>query len=648
MKLKDFIPEIPALVKREADLNFVTKFLSEMHETGTFLEKGNKNADSRFALPTLGIDQVINMWVQHQMAYRQFLVQDIQTISVVCQEVRAPIHHIVSEVFRRGILWKAKFAVKCKNCKTEYQDVQKVCKVCQSKEFSEPDESQKAKFEPYFKDANVFDNSFEEILRQFHEDINVVDDGFLYLAKEYARTEDGKIRSKIKEIRRLNPALVTIDLDSQGLPKNSNWFCYIHRDEKSKNEPGKCDVEDCGLDLVPAMWVYRHANGVLYLLDSEIIHHSKFRATETYGWSPILTIFEKALTLIAMDKNLYRYFFERKMPASMIMVFTDDPESLKVERENIAAKTRQDPNYIPMVAVSNRQNRGRVDMVRLFHTLQEMDYLPVRQEIRERVAAMWGVTPTWQGSPEAFGGMQTATQQLVVMSRVVEGDQRIYHEKVFPVIMEAFGITDWTLQLPTPEEKAEATRLMFAQLKIAIAQLLQQMGAEVSLRSQGVGIDQIDFTVSGQLLSLMEQQQQMMGMAAGAGGAVPGQDGGTASGSVSGSPAKRIPTPGTGKGSLTNPSSGTGTGVHLMEKAETQVSQLIDQGYFPDIKKVSPDMSEIWFQHGDKNYLAKYSGTKLLRVEPGEFRFPRTVAASRFETQVNRPEKLDIENLDLA
>ena len=33
-----------------------------------------------------------------------------------------------------------------------------------------------------------------------------------------------------------------------------------------------------------------------------------------------------------MDRNLYRYFFERKMPASMVMVTTDDPESLKREQ----------------------------------------------------------------------------------------------------------------------------------------------------------------------------------------------------------------------------------------------------------------------------------------------------------------------------
>jgi hypothetical protein len=261
------------------------------------------------------------------------------------------------------------------------------------------------------------------------------------------------------------------------------------------------------------MYKYYHRNQHLFLLDGEVIHLSKFSPSETYGWSPILTIFEKALTLIGMDKNLYRYFFERKMPASMMMVFTDDPESLRRERQQIAAQTRLDPNYIPMVAVSSRNNRGRVDMVRLFHTLNEMDYLPVRGEIRERIAAMWGVTPAWQGAPEAFGGLSTQTQQLVVMSRVVEGDQRLYHEKIFPQLLEAFGVTDWGLKLPNPEEKAEATRISFSQQKAQIANQFIALGFEVRLKDDGVPVEDAEFMIFGKPVNMMEKQGEQMDMA---------------------------------------------------------------------------------------------------------------------------------------
>ena len=475
MKLQDYLPEVPKLAQTVINLNEQINFLDLMKSNG---ETGRA--------PTIGLDHVVNTWVRHQMAYRQQLVMDLQMLAYSIEEVRSPLQHITGEVFRRGIEWVPLV--------------------------ENPDKEQQKRLVSFMDDCNIFDQSLEETLRQFHFDLNAIDDAFLYLVKEYRKLDDGTMRSKVNEIRRLNPALVEFDLDAAGLPKNAHFLCPIHRDEV-KEDPGDCENNDCGLQLQAVMYKYYHRNQHLFFLDGEVIHLSKFSPSETYGWSPILTIFEKALTLIGMDKNLYRYFFERKMPASMMMVFTDDPESLRRERQQIAAQTRLDPNYIPMVAVSSRNNRGRVDMVRLFHTLNEMDYLPVRGEIRERIAAMWGVTPAWQGAPEAFGGLSTQTQQLVVMSRVVEGDQRLFHEKVFPQILEAFGITDWGLKLPNPEEKAEATRISFSQQKAQIANQFVALGFDIRLKDDGVPVENAEFIIFGKPVNMMEKQGEQMDMA---------------------------------------------------------------------------------------------------------------------------------------
>jgi hypothetical protein len=497
MKLSEYLPEVPAMAQQMTDLNSQLNMLQLMKASG----------DTGQA-PTIGLDHVVNTWVRHQMAYRQQLVMDLQTITMSVEEVRGPLNHITSEVFRRGTEWVP--------------------------DHKNTDAAQLATFKKFMKNCNVFDQSLEEVLRQFHFDINSIDDGFLYLAKEYKHANDGKLRSKIKEVRRLNPALVEFDLDVAGLPKNMHFICPIHR-EAVQDSVRPCPEKDCQLACQPVMYKYYHRNQHIYFYDSEIIHVSKFAPSETYGWSPILTIFEKALTLIGMDKNLYRYFFERKMPSSMMLVFTDDAESLRRERAHLAAQTRIDPNFIPMVAVSSKNNRGRVDMVRLFHTLQEMDYLPVREEIRERVAAMWGVTPAWQGAPEAFGGLSTQTQQLIVMSRVVEGDQRLFHEKVFPTLLEEFGITEWKLKLGQPEEKAEATLISFAQQRVAVASQLNQMGFTIKLQDdEEMSMEDTRFVVSGEAVSMTQLQGEQTAMqlnqqieqqeqqeAAGAGVAVP-------------------------------------------------------------------------------------------------------------------------------
>ena len=475
MKLADYLPEVPKLAQTLINMNEQINFLDIMKASGG--ETGRA--------PTIGLDHVVNTWVRHQMAYRQQLVMDLQMLAYSIEEVRSPISHITGEVFRRGIEWVPLV--------------------------EDPDPEQKERLVKFMDDCNIFDQSLEEVLRQFHFDLNSIDDAFIYLVKEYKKSDDNTLRSKINEIRRLNPALIEFDLDAAGLPKNAHFMCPIHR-EDVKEEPGKCHKDDCELEMQAVMYKYYHRNQHIFLFDGEVIHLSKFSPSETYGWSPILTIFEKALTLIGMDKNLYRYFFERKMPASMMMVFTDDPESLRRERQQIAAQTRLDPNYIPMIAVSSRNNRGRVEMVRLFHTLNEMDYLPVRNEIRERIAAMWGVTPAWQGAPEAFGGLSTQTQQLVVMSRVVEGDQRLFHEKVIPQILEAFGITEWGLKLPNPEEKAEATRISFSQQKAQIAQQFIGLGFDVRLKADGVPVEDAEFMIFGKAVPMAEMQGEQLAM----------------------------------------------------------------------------------------------------------------------------------------
>ena len=634
MKLSEYMPQVPQMQQSMADLNKQISLLDVM-----------KSAGDTGAAPTIGLDHVVNTWVRHQMAYRQQLVQDLQTIAMSVEEIRGPVSHITSEVFRRGL----EIVPKLEN----------------------PDPEQRKRLTKWLKDCNVFDQSMEEVFRQFHFDINSLDDGFIYIAKEYKDSGDGSVTARPIEIRRLNPALVEFDLDQAGLPKNSHFICPIHR-EVITDTAGTCTDDNCNVKLHPAMYKYYHRSQHMYFTDAEIIHLSKFSPSETYGWSPILTIFEKALTLVGMDKNLYRYFFERKMPASMLLVTTDDPESLRREREHIAAQTRLDPNYVPMVAVSARNQRGRVDMVRLFHSLQEMDYLPVREEVRERVAAMWGVTPAWQGAPEAFGGLSQQTQQLVVMSRVVESDQRMFHEKVFPQLLDAFGITDYEIQLPQPEEKAENTRLSFAAQKIQIANQFSQLGFSVKLKEQDVPIWDADFVVSGEAVptaqmqaeqlamgveaqkqQMQMQEQQMQEQQAMAGeqqedaemeGEAPAEEGGDIQAMMKSIPPSQRKFKGRTGGVTPDWSDkhpdeerdideyAEARNKNSLTLSKSWVESLADKGYAsPIIKEVNPNMTQMWFSQSGIDYVAQLTPTGITTIEKATFADPTRLSRNKQE-----------------
>jgi len=641
MRLDEFVGPGSSFVQKREAASSVLESLANFNEN--LIMKGVDDREKGRS-PEFGVDYIANSYIRNQLAYRRQLISDLQNISYTVEEIRAPIGHIINEVFRQGLSFSAIT--------------------------DDPDRKQLDSLKKVMSHANQFGQTLEEVLRLFEFDVNTIDDAFLYLVKEYVADEENKISSNVVEIRRMNPALIEFDLDEMGLPSNTHFICPIHR-EAITESPGKCKIpeqledgsegEPCGIELRGAMYRFLHRTQVVYFLESEIIHTSKFTPTETYGMSPILTIFEKALTLIGMDKNLYRYFFERKMPASMLMVQTDDPEALKRERAIIQAETRKDPNYVPMIAVSARNQRGRVDMVRLFHTLQEMDYLPIKDEIRERIAAIWGVTPVWQGNPDSFGGMSTQTSQLVVMGRTVESDQRRLKDKVFPRLLEAFGITDYELVLPNPEEKAEATRISFSQQRVNNAKILLDMGYTLKLKNENVDMDDVMFVVTGEPVPLaqiegesqalgvesmhqqveqqaQQAQQQADAMAQqqqGAEGVPPEMN----PMQLEVDPVDAVKVPRFGK----VPTAMDKTPlmerdvdeyneardkkaidrIHGLAKSlgsgKTWIQDLMDKGFTPIIKGPSPDGSRLWFESDGTEYVADLNGNGVGFIEKATF-----------------------------
>ena len=137
-------------------------------------------------------------------------------------------------MFRRGFEWKAKV--------------------------DKADPNELIEFTKFMTHCNSFGQSLEEVLRQVHWDLNCIDDAFIFLSKTYHVSDDGKLTSKVDEIRRINPALIEFDLDENGLPQRQTYLCVIHRNITSE-KPGEC--EECGNEFRPAMYKYTHRNQIL-------------------------------------------------------------------------------------------------------------------------------------------------------------------------------------------------------------------------------------------------------------------------------------------------------------------------------------------------------------------------------------------------
>jgi len=505
MQLNDFLPDI---ANQNKSLVLANTFLQKAKESGftDFIKSAYGGSNRLSEVSHYGIEQLYFDWLRTAYSYRRMFIQDLYLLAFDIAEVRTPLLHLKGEIFRKGIdEWEPVFAVKCQQCGKEFQEEVESCDQCNSQNLIKPDTEQYKYFDEFRRNCNMFGQSLDEILATVEDDINIVDDMYIFLNKQYG-IMNNKIYSRVIEIRRLHPAVVEFDLDKHGVPENVHWFCPIHRD---KIIPKQLKCVECGTETVPVMYIWNHRGKRIYLSNDEVIHCSKFSPSETYGYSPLLTIMQKVLTISGMDRFLYRYFFERKAPAGMILTYTDDPQSLEQERARIESKMMEDPTYLPWVAVSSKTQRGRTDFVKLFHTLQEMDYLPVRNEIRDRVASVYGVPQVYMNVMEGIGGLSGQTQQLKMFSNVIEADQKRYNEKVFPKLLGAFGITDWTIKLRTPEEKVESVILQQAQQKITIAATMLQMGFDVKLKPGTDTIDELDFIFSGKPVTQKEQMAMM-------------------------------------------------------------------------------------------------------------------------------------------
>jgi len=161
-----------------------------------------------------------------------------------------------------------------------------------------------------------------------------------------------------------------------------------------------------------------------------------------------------------------------------------------------------------------------MEFVRFAYSLDELDYLPVRDEIRERISGLFGVSNIWMQDTESSGGINNESQQLTVMSRVVEGAQRSYHTDVMPKFERAFKITDWFLRIQTPEETNEMAELQIFQIKVGIAGQMVGMGFGAEYDSE-----EKEFTYTGRVQSKEEQEQTQRDAANPFGGGGYGADG---------------------------------------------------------------------------------------------------------------------------
>lgn len=412
--------------------------------------------------------------------------------------LRTTINTLCQEVFRRGHYWEKKFHKKCTNCEEEYQhDTVKECRLCGNTEFKSPDVDEILYPRWFLDQRNSMDQSFMDVMREIEWDLDIVDDCFLILIKEYFIDPDnGEISfMRIKEIMRGDPTFMRIVADKRGARGGRYLICPVHRDKTypHNGDHHNCDVEGCNLPLQDVHFINTAGSGkTQYYIDGEIIHTSKYNPSKLYGRSPVATMWRQAQTLTAMDNYIYLAYQKRRIPRGILAITTDNIQSTASFWKGAEEKMERDPHYIPKVGIESASGRGKVEFVRFMDSLDEMQYSQIRDEVRMRIAAFYGVSSIFMMDAGKSGGLNNEGMQILVTNRAVEYGQKIYAKNIFPRLLNEMGVKDWELTLYPNEEEDDVTRLRRDEQEVNIAQRMQQLGFEAEL-TEGAGSD-IRFT----------------------------------------------------------------------------------------------------------------------------------------------------------
>ena len=407
--------------------------------------------------------------------------------SVMNQSVigRTCITQLKQEIFRRGYVWEKAYEAKCKKCGKEHQRPVKECQRCRHLELDVPDVKQLEYAEKFIEGyVNKAEQLFIDVLQELEDDLNIMDDAYIVLVKEYFIDGNQQIRMhRIKELYRGDPTTMFIYTDELGQRGTKGFTCVNHRNTISTEPHDECSI--CGSNLYPVHYVNRANGEEQYFLKGEVLHFSKYSPSRLYGQSPVITLFNSLMTLIAMENYVNSSYTKSRMPRGLLAVQTRNMDSMRAFWRGVKEKMEADPHFIPIMGIEGESGKGGVEWIKFMDSLKEMDYVSVKDDLRDRVSAFYGVSKVFMADNTTSGGLNNEGMQILVTNRAVQKAQTIYNNYVFPFLVKQFGITDWVLKLPPSEEEDEIAILRKREIEVNIAASTKNLGFEVDMDEDG-------------------------------------------------------------------------------------------------------------------------------------------------------------------
>jgi len=405
--------------------------------------------------PDQNIDQFTNEGVLSQN-YFPYSEHQLYELYLYSAELRLSIGKVNSEVFRAGY------------------DILPIVE--------NPSVDQKELAEGFIHRANGNNQSLSEVFMQFGKDVDIFDDGFGVLAKNYFLDSKGKIiGGEVQEFFRVSPLFVDFlfSKDNKLGHDINNKQIYFDIEDRSIMTYDKWNA-NTNQQNMEAHFRIRSGTTWKYYNSSEIIHQSLHEPSLTRGHSPIRPLYNKVMSMIGMDYTIEKYYDKsERQPRSLLFVNTTNYDTILKWWKVLRQKVSRNPTAIHPIPVNNADGKKLIEFVDMMKPLNEMQYTQVRDEIRRTIAAFYGVSNVFNNDTTGGGGLNNEGLQIKVTNRAVEVRQTMYNEKVLPWIFQQMGITDYEIKLKSSKEEDQTYEIDLMAKKIANAEKLVSLGVNV-------------------------------------------------------------------------------------------------------------------------------------------------------------------------
>ena len=168
----------------------------------------------------------------------------------------------------------------------------------------------------------------------------------------------------------------------------------------------------------------------------------------------------------------------------MLVIASRNYETFRKSWDALEQKATEDPYMIhPLLVEQEKGGQNMAQWLDFTGSLKELEFIAIRQELRQIIGAIYGVLPLYYG--EMVGGWSQEGLQVTITNRAVKWGQDILYKSFFKKLSEMFGIDDWDLKLKAGEENDKLRELQQDGTEIQNMQALQGMGFEITRTHQG-------------------------------------------------------------------------------------------------------------------------------------------------------------------